>query len=75
MDNIHWARNGKLLAAGQDTDGSVVVEIDPVAMTSRRILRRANDTSFTGGTTAIEIGDRLWIGSFQGDRIAVLPAR
>jgi hypothetical protein len=75
VDNIHWARNGKLLAAGQDASGSVVVEIDPVAMTSGQLLRRANDTSFTGGTVAVEVGDRLWIGSFQGDRIAVLPAR
>jgi hypothetical protein len=30
---------------------------------------------FTGGTVAAEVGDRLWIGSFQGDRIAVVPAR
>jgi hypothetical protein len=75
VDNIHWARNGKLLAAGQDTGGSVVAEIDPEAMTARQVLRRANDASFTGGTTAVEVGDSLWIGSFQGDRIAVLPAR
>jgi hypothetical protein len=73
IDNIHWGRSGKLLAAGQDTSGSVVAEIDPVAMTVRQVLRRANDASFTGGTTAVEVGNSLWIGSFQGDRIAVLP--
>jgi hypothetical protein len=75
VDNIHWARNGKLLAAGQAADGSVVVEIDPAAMTTRQVARRSNDASFTGGTVAVEVGDQLWIGSFQGDRIAVLPAR
>jgi hypothetical protein len=75
VDNIHWARNGKLLAAGQGMGASVVVEIDPAAMTARQVVRRPDDGLFTGGTVAAEVGDRLWIGSFQGDRIAVVPAR
>ena len=75
VDNIHWARNGKLLAAGQGMGASVVVEIDPAAMTVRQVVRRPDDGLFTSGTVAAEVGDRLWIGSFQGDRIAVVPVR
>jgi len=75
VDNIHWGRNGKLLATGQGMGASVVVEIDPAAMTARQLVRRPDDGSFSAGTVAVEVGDRLWIGSFQGDRIALLPLR
>jgi hypothetical protein len=54
---------------------SVVVEIDPAGMTARQLVRRPDDGSFSAGTVAVEVGDRLWIGSFQGDRIALLPLR
>jgi hypothetical protein len=75
VDNIHWTRNGRLLAAGQGAGASVVVEIDPGPMTAREVMRRPDDGSFTAGTVAAEVDGRLWIGSFQGDRIAVVPAR
>ncbi len=73
VDNIHWARNGKLLAAGQGAQGTEIVEIDPVAMRVRPIARRPDDASFMAGTVAAEIGSQLWVGSYFGDRIAILP--
>ena len=38
------------------------------------VLARRDDAAFAGNTTAIEVGDRLWLGSYRGDRIRVVPA-
>ena len=72
VDNIHRARDGSLLAAGQAQGSSEIVRIDPKTMTVTKVLSRVDDASFRGGTVAVEVGDRLWVGSFSGDRIALL---
>lgn len=78
VDNIHFARDGSLLAAGQITDpgagSSRVVKIDPSTLSVRDILTRPDDDAFAGNTTAVEVGDKLWLGSYRGDRIAIVPA-
>lgn len=77
-DNIHFARDGSLLAAGQITDpanrSSRVVKVNPKTLLVKDILTRPDDVTFGGNTTAIEIGKNLWLGSYRGDRIAVVPA-
>jgi len=35
---------------------------------------RAVVATFAGNTTAIEIGKNPWLGSYRGDRIAIVPA-
>jgi hypothetical protein len=78
VDNIHFAKDGSLLAAGQVTDpnarSSRVVKIDPKTLAVRDLMTRPDDDTFAGNTTAIEIGKDLWLGSFRGDRIAIVPA-
>ena len=74
VDNIRWARDGSLLASGQGQGATDVVKIDPKTLAIKKVIHRTDDGSFRSGTVAVEIGDRLWIGSFQGDRIAVLAA-
>jgi hypothetical protein len=78
VDNIHFARDGSLLAAGQITDASArssrVVKIDPRTLAVRDLLTRPDDATFAGNTTAIEIGKDLWLGSYRGNRIAIVPA-
>ncbi len=78
VDNIHFARDGSLLAAGQITDppnrSSRVVKVDPKTLVVKDILTRPDDSTFAGNTTAIEIGNNLWLGSYRGDRIAIIPA-
>ncbi len=78
VDNIHFAKDGSLLAAGQITDpgarSSRVVKIDPKTLTVRDLVTRPDDETFAGNTTAIEIGKDLWLGSYRGDRIAIVPA-
>ena len=72
VDNLHFARDGALLAAGQAGTASAIVKIDPKTLIVTRLVRRADDASFGGGTVATEVGDRLWVGSFAGDRIALI---
>ena len=38
------------------------------------MYRRPDDDTFRFGTVAVEVGDDLWVGSYQGDRIAVIRA-
>jgi hypothetical protein len=72
VDNLHRARDGSLLAAGQGQGTSDVVKIEPKTLAVTKVLQRRDDAAFRGGTVAAEVGDRLWIGSFGGDRIALL---
>jgi len=76
VDNIRWAKDGTLLAAGQrDTapgsQSTVVVKLDTKTMKVQQVLERPNVEAFGAGTVAVEVGTDLWIGSFRGDRIAV----
>ena len=72
VDNLHRARDGSMLAAGQGQGSSDVVRIDPKTLAVSKLVHRPDDASFRGGTAAAEVGDRLWVGSFGGDRIALL---
>jgi hypothetical protein len=72
VDNLHRARDGSLLATGQGQGTSDIVKIDPKTLAVTKVLQRPDDASFRGGTVAAEVGDRFWVGSFGGDRIAVL---
>jgi sugar lactone lactonase YvrE len=77
VDNIRWAKDGTLLAAGQggatpQSQTSMVVKVDPKTMKVTELLKRPNVEAFGAGTVAVEIGRDLWIGSFRGDRIAIV---
>ena len=78
VDNIHFARDGTLLAAGQITDegnrSSRVVKVDPKTLAVRDLLTLPDNATFAGNTTAIEVGKDLWLGSYRGNRIAIVPA-
>jgi hypothetical protein len=54
---------------------TVVVKVDPRTLTVKEILKRPAGNGFAGGTVAVEVGDSYWIGSFAGDRIAIVAAR
>jgi hypothetical protein len=74
VDNIRWARGGSILAAGQGAGGTVVVRVDPKTLAVTDVLKRPAANGFNAGTVAVEVGNSYWIGSFAGDRIAVVPA-
>jgi hypothetical protein len=77
VDNIRWASDGSILAAGQGgapgAQASIVVRINPETLAVREVARHANSDAFGAGTVAVEVGNQFWVGSFRGDRIAVFP--
>ena len=75
VDNIHWARDGSLLVAGQGEApaSSVVVKINPGTLAVREVLRHRDTPAFGAATAAVEVGRELWVGSFRGDRLAIFP--
>jgi len=78
VDNIRWAADGSLLAAGQGgTPGaqtSNIVKINPETLAVRDVIREPASATFGAGTVAVEVGSQIWVGSFRGDRIAIFPA-
>ena len=78
VDNIRWATDGSLLAAGQggtpEAPTSTIVKINPQTLAVRDVIREPATPAFGAGTVAVEVGKQIWVGSFRGDRIAVFPA-
>ena len=88
-DNLSWTRDGQLLAAGQVGDlsqllacGQVedgtcavafsVVRIDPSTMRTEVILDHPG-TATGGVSSALVVGDELFVGTFNGDRVGRAP--
>jgi hypothetical protein len=79
VDNIRWAPDGSIFAAGQggmapNMQTSNVVKIHPDTLKVQEIIRHPNTAEFGAGTVAVQIGKEIWVGSFRGDRIAIFPA-
>jgi len=74
VDNIRFAPDGSILAAGQGQQSTNVVRIDPETLKITALINQPNTESFASGTVAIPIGNDLWVGSFRGDRVAIFPA-
>jgi len=77
VDNIRWAPDGSILAAGQGGAGNAqtsnVVKINPNTLKVQEIISQPNSSEFGSGTVALQLGKELWVGSFRGDRIAIFP--
>ena len=50
--------------------GYVAATVDPKTMAVTEIARGPATASFTGTAIAIRVGDELWLGSFNADRLA-----
>lgn len=78
VDNIRWAADGSLLAAGQGGTATAptsnIVKINPQTLAVRDVIREPAKPAFGAGTVAVEVGNQIWVGSFVGDRIAIFPA-
>ena len=88
-DNLRMALDGSAIyAAGHtDRDGNSITDpreptletsnvalIDPDSLEFERVFTHPAMPGFISSTTAIRIGDELWLGSYRGDRLAYLPA-
>ena len=84
-DNLHWGLNGKLVTAGGNhvpedvcsgpecASGWSVLEIDPETMEVRKIGSADQNVTLQGISSALQVGDEIWVGTFNGDRIAHFP--
>ncbi len=86
-DNLTWTHDGKLLAAGvQGINGNCpqgsntpciqgigVAEIDPGTMQVTDLFDSAGRPLISGASVAFQVGNDIYIGSFQGDRILRIP--
>ncbi|PWT84488.1 MAG: hypothetical protein C5B57_04770 [Blastocatellia bacterium] len=53
--------------------GYVAATIDPKTMAVTELARGPATAAFTGTAIAMRVGDELWLGSFNADRIAYRP--
>jgi hypothetical protein len=87
-DNLTWTKAGRLLAAGVKgargdcpegsgrpcIQGFGVAEIDPGKMQARTIFDSATtDPLISGVSVAFAVGDSIYLGAFQGDRLVKIP--
>jgi hypothetical protein len=87
-DNLTWTDKHQLLAAGvKGTNGECpagsgepciqgfgVAEIDPAKMTSKTVFDSQGKGALIGGVSvALQAGNAVYIGSFQGDRLVKVP--
>ncbi len=84
-DNVRWGDEGKLLTAGgnyvspeecQGPDcatGWSVVEVDAETLEVARIGGADQNVAIQGVSSALSVGDSLWVGTFNGDRVAYFP--
>ena len=70
-DNVRWGEPGKLLTAGGNIDGTgwSVVEIDASELGAVRIGGMDGEAAMQGISSALQIDDKIWVGTYSGDRI------
>jgi hypothetical protein len=77
LDNLRWAPDGTLLAAGQGgtapSQTSNVAKINPTTLKVQELVRNPAIDGFGVTTVAIQVANELWLGSVRGDRIAIFP--
>ena len=77
-DNLRRGPDGLIYAAGhtdfqEPSEAFNVAWVDPESLEFERILQHPVIERFAASTTAIPIGDELWLGTNRGEMIAYLP--
>jgi hypothetical protein len=81
-DNLRWAPDGAIFVTGQFLNPANlagpndwgVAKLDPKTMAIHTVITAPGMKEFDNATTAVQIGDTLWLGTFKGDRIAYMRA-
>lgn len=82
-DNLRWAPDGKVFVTGQFINpknppgahnGWATVRLDPRTMTTTPVVKEPGMAEFDNATSAVQVGNTLWFGTFRGDRVAYRPA-
>ena len=71
----HTDKDGNSISGDREPtlETTNVAAIDPETLEFDRILVQPAIPGFIAATTAIQIGDELWLGSYRGDRLGYLP--
>lgn len=81
-DNLRWAPDGGIYVTGQflhpdnlaGPNDWAVAWLDPKTMFVKELVSAPGMKEFDDATTAIRVGDTLWLGTFKGDRVAYMNA-
>jgi hypothetical protein len=77
-DNLRWSERGTLLTAGTNTQagtGWTVYEIEPDTLRATRLAGADGRATLQGASTALQVGNEIWIGTPGGDRVGYFPLR
>ncbi len=77
-DNLRRAPDGMIYAAGhtnfqEPNEAFNVARVNPETLEFERILHHPVIDGFAASTTALPIGDELWLGTNRGEMIGYLP--
>ena len=84
-DNIRWGEDGRLYVVGMNyvdpascanppcSTGWSVFSIDPQTLSAQRVAGADAKAALQGASAAVSIGNEIWIGTYNGDRIGYLP--
>jgi sugar lactone lactonase YvrE len=83
-DNLRWSQDGRsILAAGQKfvareggpagLDGWTVVRVNPDTLATTVLFDTDAKAPLQGVSSAVEVDDQIWVGTFRGDRIGYFP--
>jgi hypothetical protein len=81
-DNLRWDPQGMILATGQFINpksltgphGWATVRLDPQTLKVTPVVKEAGLKEFDDATSAVQVGQTLWFGTFRGDRVAYRAA-
>ena len=87
-DNLRRGPDGKLVVAGQASDMKTLlscsqphcphawtaVKLDPATMRVMPLLHEPGTDAFSDATAAIQVGRYFWVGTYRGDRVAIVRA-
>lgn len=80
-DNLRWAPDGTLFDTGQfiepgrtgappRPDAWATVRLDPHTMSVTPLVKEPGTPAFGDATSAVQVGETLWFGTFRGNRVA-----
>ena len=71
LDNVRWGAPGKLITAGGNVEGGgwSVVEVDADTLEVVNLGSFGGDVAMQGVSSALQMNDEIWVGTYNGDRI------
>ena len=81
-DNIRWSDDGTLYTAGENVDSSCeqgtcqggwsILEIVPYNLKATLVAAIDHEASLQAASSALLVDDEIWVGTYSGDRVAIM---